>query len=279
MARWSPQSRARLSRTRRRLADHLDAYIPRACTHHRGHGGVKGAIRTLSAALGQANYAARFDIASYYTSIRHDVLLQQLQETGADDGSLSVVADYLRLPDTRQRGAGIVASGGLSPLLGGLYLSPLDRVMTRRQERGLLVCYVRFMDDIVILARTRWQLRGAIAALHAVLRPLHLRLHRIKRYIGKTTRGFDFLGYQFHPGRKLRPSRESLRRLRERARRLYEREADIHRLRRYVRRWWWWLHGGLGGRVSRQGGLERITRHILTHLHITRPRRNCGSGG
>ena len=126
------------------------------------------------------------------------------------------------------------------------------------------------MDDIVLLARTRWQLRRAIKALYAILRPLDLRLHRSKRFIGKTTHGFDFLGYQLHPDRKLRPSRESLRRLRERARRLYEREADLHRLRQYVWRWQRWLHGGLDGLVSRQGGAPRTTRYILTHLRIPR---------
>ena len=124
------------------------------------------------------------------------------------------------------------------------------------------------MDDVVLLAKTRWQLRRAIAVLHAALRPLHLRLHRVKRFIGRTARGFDFLGYRLHPGRKLRPSKESLRRLRTRARRLYEREGTVWRLRQYVRRWWRWLHGGLWGRVRRDGGAERITRHILAHLRI-----------
>ena len=59
----------------------------------------------------------------------------------------------------------------------------------------------------MLLAKSRWQLRRAIAALHAVLRPLHLRLHRVKRFIGRTSTGFDVLGYRLHPGRKLRPSR------------------------------------------------------------------------
>jgi hypothetical protein len=60
----------------------------------------------------------------------------------------------------------MVASGGLSPLLGALYLTPLDRRMDRLFKRKKLVHYVRYMDDIVLLARTRWELRRAIAALH-----------------------------------------------------------------------------------------------------------------
>ncbi len=271
MARWDAQSRARCAATRARLAAHLAAHIPRSCTHLKGNGSVKGAIRTLLRRLPDAAFVARFDIAAYYTSMRHDVLLDLLAATGARAEDVAVVRDYVTLPDTRNTGRGMVASGGLSPLLGGLYLAPLDHAMDRLKARGQLVQYVRYMDDVVLLAKSRWQLRRAIAALHAVLRPLHLRLHRVKRFIGRASRGFDFLGYRLHPGRLLRPSQESLRRLRMRARRLYEREGDLVALRRYVQRWWCWLHGGLWGRVRRAGGAERITRHVLAYLRIPQP--------
>ena len=73
-----------------------------------------------------------------------------------------------------------------------------------------LVGYVRYMDDIVLLARTRWELRRAIAALHEEIAALGLHLHSIKRFIGHTTQGFDFLGYQIRAGARLRPSAEGL---------------------------------------------------------------------
>ena len=116
------------------------------------------------------------------------------------------------------------------------------------------------MDDIVLLARTRWQLRRAIAALHEEIAPLGLHLHRVKRFIGRTAQGFDFLGYRIRAGARLRPSAEGLRRLRERARRLHEREGDRHRLRQYVLRWQRWHFGGLDGIVSRKyAGRRRRT--------------------
>ena len=182
---------------------------------------------------------ARFDIRSYYESLRHDVVLHQLAAAGANAACQSAVGDYIRLPDRRGSGRGIVAGSYLSPLLGALYLAPLDRAMEQRVSQGRLVSYVRYMDDFVLLARTRWQLRRAIAEVHAVIGPIGLRLHPDKRFIGSLRRGshgrgFDFLGYQFHPGRKLRPSGVSHHRLRERARRLQEQGGDRQRLRRYV---------------------------------------------
>jgi len=129
----------------------------------------------------------------------------------------------------------------------------------------------RSADDIVLLARTRWQLRRAIAALHEEIATLGLHLHRIKRFIGRTTQGFDFLGDQIRAGARLRPSAEGLRRLRERARQLYEREGDWQRLRQYVVRWQRWHLGGLDEMVRRKGGVKRTWHHVLTHLAEKHP--------
>ena len=98
---------------------------------------------------------------------------------------------------------------------------------------------------------------------------LMLTLHPVKRFIGRTEKGFDFLGYQIHPNRKLRPSAVSLHRLTELARRLYEREASIKRLWQYVIKWHRWLHGGLDGMVSNKGGFTKYWGYVLKALHIT----------
>ncbi|MEZ7979800.1 MAG: RNA-directed DNA polymerase [Myxococcota bacterium] len=219
----------------------------------------------------KARFVARFDIAAYYTSMRHDVIKAQVKEAGLDAHQRKLIADYLTLPDTRGSGRGMVASGGLSPLLGALYLTPLDRRIDRLCKRKGLVGYVRYMDDIVLLARIRWELRRAIAALHEEIAALGLHLRRIKHFIGRSTQGFDFLGDQIRAGARLRPSAEGLRRLRERARQLYEREGDWQRLRQYVLRWWRWHLGGLDGMVRRKGGVKRTWHHVLTHLGLKHP--------
>ena len=279
MALWSERSRRRLRRETQTISQALAPQIPRSCTHVRGHGGVKGALRKIQRKMAKANFVARFDIAAYYRSMRHGVIKAQVAEAGLGPQHRELIADYLALPDTRATGRGMVASGGLSPLLGALYLTPLDRRMDRLCQRKGLVTYVRYMDDIVLLARTRWQLRRAIAALHEEIAPLGLRLHRVKRFIGRTTQGFDFLGYRIRAGARLRPSAEGLRRLRERARRLYEREGDTRRLRQYVLRWWWWFLGGLDGIVSRRGGVRRIERLVFRWLDIHPRRGRAAAGG
>jgi RNA-directed DNA polymerase len=236
--------------------------------HLRGHGGAKASVRFVQAMSERLAYAARFDIKSYYESIDHRVLLEQLTFAQASPELCALVGEYLSLPDQRRSGRGMVAGGAVSPLLAALYLTPLDRAMERLEKKGG-IRYVRFMDDFVIFAPTRWRLRAAICQMHALLRGLKLRIHPDKRFIGKTQKGFDLLGYHFRPRRKLQPALQSRNRLIERARRLHERGADEHRLRQYVQRWFAWLHGGLRARVGFKGGFKRIWVYVLKRLHLS----------
>jgi hypothetical protein len=191
-----------------------------------------------------------------------------LQEAGITTEDSALVKAYLTLPDMGHTGCGMVAGGSISPLLGAVYLTPLDRAMEQLQSRHN-IRYQRFMDDYLIFAPTRHKLKAALRAMYRVLEQLKLTVHPDKRYIGKTQRGFDFLGYRIHPHRLLRPALQSLNRLFERARRLHEQGADEYRLRQYVQRWFTWLHSGLRGRVSKKGCFNRIWIVVLKHLNIT----------
>ncbi len=78
----------------------------------------------------------------------------------------------------------------LSPLMGAFYPKLLDE---RIEETGLP--YARFMDDWVILAPTRWKLRGAVRLVNQTLAELKLEQHPDKTFIGRVSRGFDFLSF------------------------------------------------------------------------------------
>ncbi len=264
-AKWCPKSRS-IQRTALDLLRHdLKPVLSHRCKHLKGHGGVKGTVRYLRRVVDRYAYVARFDVVSYYDSVDHALLLGLLNGAGIGADLCRIVTDYLQMPDRADRGKGMVAGGSLSPLLGGLYLAPLDQQMGRDRR----IIYVRYMDDFVVLATTRWHLRKAIVQMHHITTDLKLRLHRKdKCYIGRTSKGFDFLGYTIHPQRRLRPSSVSLERLVQRARRLYEQGGDKKRLWEYVIRWDQWLHGGLKGLVSRKGGIQRYYIYILRHLGI-----------
>ena len=265
--RWRPVSQGLLRSAKLSLGAQLKSYLSLRCTHVKGRGGAKASVRFAQVMAGQYRYVARFDIRSYYESINHAVLLRLLEDADIDAQSYALVQDYLSLPDMKLTGCGMVAGGSISPLLGAVYLTPLDRAMEQLQPRHN-IRYQRFMDDYLIFAPTRHKLKAALRYMYRVLEQLKLTVHPDKRSIGTTHRGFDFLGYRIHPDRLLHPALQSLNRLLVRSRRLYEQGVDENRLRQYVQRWFSWLHGGLCNRVSHEGGFNRIWVFVLEHLNI-----------
>ena len=157
-------------------------------------------------------FVYKTDVHSYYQSIQHHILLDQLRQQGLAPSLLTLVWNYLtRLIDINahllQVRQGIPKGCSLSPVLSALYLSRLDQLMQHHMDRlesaNGKIFYGRFQDDWVILATNRWTLKRAIRAQHKILQELKLDLRPEKTFIGYATKGFDFLEYriqQVQPG-------------------------------------------------------------------------------
>ena len=70
-----------------------------------------------------------------------------------------------------------------------------------KKMQELDVKYSRYMDGILILTSTRWKLKKAIRVLNQTFNELKLEKHPDKTLLGRTARGFDFLGYFIKPVR------------------------------------------------------------------------------
>jgi len=219
------------------------------CTHLKGHGGAKWSVRAVREHLPRHAWVCRTDVKDYYASIDHERLLADFVRAIPDRRLDHLLRQYLRR--VSERGGlfwsftrGIALGCPLSPLMGAFFLHSLDRRM-----QALPVFYVRFMGDVLLLARTRWKLRRAVALLNATLDERGLEKHPGKTTIGRIARGFDFLGYHFSPGR-LTLARQTLLNFGCRLTRLYEQERRSPRceasLRVYGRRFASWAGGGLG---------------------------------
>ncbi|MBD2440971.1 reverse transcriptase/maturase family protein [Nostoc sp. FACHB-110] len=198
----------------------------------------------MAAHLEANEFVFRTDVKGYYASINHDILLNLVRRYVDDSFVLDLVQQYLQrfvsdggeYTDIEQ---GISLGCPLSPLMGALYLKPLD---DRMAELGCF--YVRFMDDWVVLAPTRWKLRAAISAVNQVMNQLEVEQYPDKTFIGRITRGFDFLGYWFTPT-GLGVAERTMTRMLDKVSRLYEQGADVERIETYIRRWWLWVKGGV----------------------------------
>ena len=246
LALWSARDALVLKAISIVLTRHLAPRLPRTCTHLINNGGAKAAVRRVAGHLPGHQFVFRSDVWRYYASIDHEILYAQLQRLVPDRAVLGLLWQYLRhtVCDRglyREVTRGIAFGCPLSPLMGAIYLQPLDERMARAD-----LPYVRFMDDWVVLAPTRWQLRRAVKAVNEVLAALKLKQHPDKTFVGRIRRGFDFLGYRFSPAGIVDVARASVQQRGERIGQLYEQGADAVRIGAYVTRWWTWVRSGTG---------------------------------
>ena len=102
--------------------------------------------------------------------------------------------------------------GVISPLLANLYLHPVDVAMA---EAGFEM--IRYMDDLVVLCRSKAEAQRALDLLGQLVRGRGLGLHPKKTRLVDITiprAGFDFLGYPFEGNRRW-PRRKSLRKVKD----------------------------------------------------------------
>lgn len=222
----------------------LENKISPRCYHLQGRGGLKGAVRITSATLTSYKYVLKSDVADYYQSMDHATVLNQLRTVIQDKRVLAFIAQYLNRVEVYGGVYALIEKGipkgfSLSPLVGAVMLKSLDDVIPPH------AFYVRYMDDWVILVKTRGQLRRLVKKMHQVMHNLKFKLALDKTYIGKIENGFDFLGYRFGGQGLSGLAQKTWDNFKTRMRKLYEQGAPSQRLCDYTKHWYQWAIGGL----------------------------------
>jgi len=224
----------------------LKPALHKTCYHLKGHGGLKGAVRDVLKGYQRYRFFCKTDVRDYYSSIDHYTLLMKLHDHVRDRQIINYAWQFLNrcvewgglYQDIRR---GIPRGSSLSPLLGAFYLLDLDREMEKMDVK-----YFRYMDDVLILAPTRWKLKRAIRVLNQTFNELKLEKNPEKTSIGRIEKGFDFLGYHFSP-EGLSIAEKTIEKFLVRAVRLYEQEREepcgSSRLGLHVLRWGRWIRG------------------------------------
>lgn len=246
---WGAQDAVVLKWAALQLADVLPVHP--LCEHHRGHGGGKASVQRMEESLRRERwaYVCRTDIQGFYGHIRRGPLMRQLRRHISDPVLLGVVRQYLHY--SVERGGefytpnrGICRGCALSPLLAGFCLWAMDTYFEAQRD----LRYVRYMDDFVIFSRTRWALRRAVRTLNVFFAAGGYRQHPAKTFIGKTEKGFDWMGIQFNRSGIVGVAPRAMANHRERCRRLYEqvwrwgKVRTLARLSAYVKRWKIWRY-------------------------------------
>lgn len=160
--------------------------------------------RVAEAIVSHKTHVIDVDLASYFDTVRHDLLLGKVAERVSDDQVLGLLKRILKASGKR----GVPQGGVISPLLSNLYLNEVDRMLERAKEvtrrgRYTYIEYARFADDLVILVdgyrRWDWLKDAAWQRLVEELAKLDVQLNQDKTRRVDLTQGqrFSFLGFDF----------------------------------------------------------------------------------
>lgn len=226
------------------------------CAHIKGRGGGRQSVSEVRRALasGDFPFVYRTDIRGYYRHIRKEQLLSLVRQHLDEAVLTDLVEQYLDYSvedggDIFTPDKGICRGCALSPLMGAALLYHVDDHFAAVEG----IFYARYMDDFVLLTRTRWQLRRCVKQLHEFFNLGGFETHPDKTQLGRIEHGFDWLGVWFTPAgtsiapRALENHLTQRLRLYEQARRrgLLATEADA-RVQAYLTRWNIWVMQMLG---------------------------------
>ncbi|RDL15163.1 reverse transcriptase domain-containing protein [Serratia fonticola] len=275
-AMWTARDALVLKWVALKLAGRLPLH-PR-CEHVKGHGGGAASLRRLNEVVRSGDYpwVCRTDIKGYYGTIQKPLLLEQLRQQRLAPAVLHLLEQYLHYSvesggefHTPERG--IPRGCALSPLMGALHLWAVDNHFARQPG----IYYVRYMDDFVILTKTRWQLRRQVASLNGFFNDYGFRQHPDKTFIGRTAKGFDWMGAQLGASGVTGVAPRALANHWVKVRRFYEqtwlsRTTRQAKVSGYRARWMKWalvavgLASGATGAVDVPPGLSPVLGSIRT---------------
>lgn len=144
-------------------------------------------------------FVLKADIKHYFASVDHTILLQIIERKIRDRKTLQlikkIISGYSNKP-----GKGMPIGSLTSQLFANAYLNGLDRFVkhTLKAKR-----YIRYMDDFLILHRSREKLLEWKNEINNFLRITKLELHPEKSRIFPLHTGVSFLGYRIFYHHKL----------------------------------------------------------------------------
>ena len=165
-----------------------------------GGGGIPNANQV-------AGYALKADISHYFESVDQAILLNILRKRIADEDTLWLVQAIFSNHEAKIPGKGIPLGNLTSQFFANVYLDELDQFIKHELKAKY---YLRYVDDFVILSRSRHELEQNREAIGQFLSDkLRLALHPQKTGIIPLGAGTPLLGFRvFYRFRLLKKSNQ-----------------------------------------------------------------------
>jgi RNA-directed DNA polymerase len=201
------------------------------------------AIRQVQAHVKDGyRWAVDIDLAKFFDTVNHDLLMSLLGRTIADKRLLRLIGRYLRAgvlvgEHPQPSEVGTPQGGPLSPLLANILLHQLDCELERRGHR-----FARYADDMIILVKSERAAKRVMQSLtHFLQASLKLTVNLAKSKVAPVGE-CSFLGFVI-VGKKIRWTDKALQNFKHRVRELTGRSWGVsmdyrmHKLNQYLRGW------------------------------------------
>ena len=165
-------------------------------------------------------YVLKCDVRKFFENIDHDVLIKAIRKKIADERVITLIVKILKNDGIEK---GVTLGNYTSQWFANIILNELDYYV--KQKLGIKE-YIRYMDDFVILSRSKNELHKWKHQIKVfLLNELKLEMHKRKQSISPAHIGVDFLGYiSWDDHRKLR--RRNVKRFLKRIK-AFEKRKDI----------------------------------------------------
>ncbi len=169
--------------------------------------GTHKAILRTQAFLRNNKWFLKADIKKYFESVDHALLIEIVKRRIKDKDTIELLEAIIRNGGKEDKGLPI---GNLtSQFLANVFLDPFDHCI---KEQLMVKCYVRYMDDFVILSDDKGFLKDIRLGIDDYLtNHLGLKLNTNVVMINQRANGLSFLGSRIYPN-LLRIKKESLKR-------------------------------------------------------------------
>ncbi|MFH1521840.1 MAG: reverse transcriptase/maturase family protein [archaeon] len=184
-------------------------YDSYACRKRKGtHAGVKK-LQKFIRGVNEDYYVLKCDVSKYFFSVNHEILKKVIRKKIADKRLLWLLDNII---DSVEKGIPI---GNLtSQLFANIFLNELDEFVKyklkikclykcRSEVGGGTLCYIRYMDDFILLYESKQGLQELKEEIRLFLVSIRLTLHPKKANIFPVTLGIDFLGYRIFNNHRL----------------------------------------------------------------------------
>jgi len=166
-----------------------------ACIKERGTHAASNRLISKLVNYKNEGYFLKVDIEKFFYSVDHLVLKTQYRDVIKCKYTLELIEKFHK----NHKGVGLPLGNVSSQLSANLALNPIDHFIKRELK---IRHYIRYMDDMILLSKSKEQLKDAEKRIIIEVNKLNLNINA-KTKVSQIRQGIDFVGYRTWYNRRL----------------------------------------------------------------------------